>query len=54
MKLACGVEVVRHCGDLEARQALKTDRSVFKARRQEAITEIASRPQSKTQSVKKM
>jgi len=29
MKLACSVEVVRHCVDLKARLALKTDLSVF-------------------------
>jgi len=33
MKLACCVEVERHCVELKASLALKSDRSVFKARR---------------------
>jgi len=38
MKLPCSVEVVRQGTDLKAEVALKTDRSVFKARRQKTNT----------------
>jgi len=45
--LARSIEVVLHCVDLNARVALKTDRSVSKARSKmpKGIPEIASRPQ---------
>jgi len=51
MKLACSVEVVRHCMDLKARVALKTDRSVFKARSKMPKIEFRNCfcPQSKKQ-----